>query len=140
MVNVVILTGIVEAIQPPRQYHSPIKLRTWDYARAGRKFDQTIFVDIPNAQASAAVVGQFISVRGKFSRRSYEKNGQKVWVNEIRVFEATGVDTPPGAQPASGGHASMDTPPTPPTPPTPNSSNAHHASPKPAFDDDDIPF
>ena len=100
MLNVVMLAGIVEAIQAPRQYTTPIRLKVWDYGRDGRRFDTTIFVDVPNEKAATAVVGQYLSVRGKYQRRSYEKNGQKIWVNEIRVFEAIG--NQPGTQQEGG--------------------------------------
>lgn len=139
MLNVVMLAGIVEAVQPARQYSTPIRLKVWDFARDGRRFDNTIFIDIPNEKAGLAVVGKYLSVRGKYQRRSYEKNGQKVWVNDIRVFEVSGDAPGEDHAPTNGSHAApparTNAPPrAPQNNPAPVQSSAGYPS------DDDIPF
>ena len=152
MQNVVMLTGIVEEIKPPRQYSTPIRLKVWDFARDGRRFDTTIFVDIPNEKCEGMQVGGVVSVRGKFNRRSYEKNGQKVWVNEIRVFEAT-CDRPgtPQGMPDGGGNHNAGrrdnndafAKPQTPAPGGKGSWTEEQVKPSPGFQapsDDDIPF
>jgi len=114
MLNVIMLAGTVEAVQQPRQYTTPVRLKTWDFAQDGRRFDQTLFVDVPNKYGHLLQQGKLVSVRGKLQRRSYEPQGggEKKWVTEVRVFEVTPYTQPQqqpqqqqgGYQGGGGGH------------------------------------
>ena len=96
MINQVTLVGTVK--QEPRSAANGALLNfsilTWSHGRDGKRWDTTHFVDVSAKRDIPPLdEGQLVAITGTINRRSYEKNGEKVWMTTILAFNITMADT-----------------------------------------------
>lgn len=107
MINQVTLVGTVK--QQPRSAANGALLNfsilTWSHGRDGKRWDTTHFVDVSAKRDIPPLdEGQLVAITGTINRRSYEKNGEKVWMTTILAFNITMADTGPTQQQAYRGN------------------------------------
>ena len=109
MINQVTLVGTVK--QQPRSAANGALLNfsvvTWSHGRDGKRWDTTHFVDVSAKRDIPPLrEGQLVAITGTINRRSYEKNGEKVWVTSILAFNITMADGVSSQQHTGNGGAS----------------------------------
>lgn len=135
MINQVAIGGVV--VDAPRVHTTQtgktvtnMKIRVDEHAQ-GKVFSQ--FLPVSHWGPLLVAEGNYILANGKISRRSYDKDGVKVWVTEITAFSVTVFNQepqPPGARrnPSDGYDGEQ------PSKPAASGSGNSYAG------DDDIPF
>ena len=134
MINQVTLVGTVK--QQPRSAANGALLNfsvvTWSHGNNGKRYDTTHFVDVSAKRDIPPLnEGQLVAITGTINRRSYEKNGEKVWVTSILAFNITIADTGATQQQPYGGNNG---------PTHSNTSVDQGGQYPPQNDDEEIPF
>ena len=134
MINQVTLVGTVK--QQPRSAANGALLNfsvlTWSHGRDGKRWDTTHFVDVSAKRDIPPLnEGQLVAITGTINRRSYEKNGEKVWISSILAFNITLADTGATQQQAYSGNSGS---------PQSNASVDQGGQYPPQNSDEEIPF
>ena len=136
MINQVTLVGTVK--QQPRSAANGALLNfsvvTWSHGRDGKRWETTHFVDVSAKREIPPLnEGQLVAITGTINRRSYEKNGEKVWVTSILAFNITmaGSAATNGTQPSHNGNGGSS---------HSNASVDKGGQYPPQNDDEEIPF
>jgi len=105
MINQVTLVGTVKQQPKPAANGALLNFSvvTWSHGRDGKRYDTTHFIDVSVKRDIPPLgEGTLVAITGTITRRSYEKNGQKVWVSGILAFNITMAEGAPanGTQPS----------------------------------------
>tara|TARA_R110002020_G_scaffold15808_5_gene56441 strand:+ start:413 stop:814 length:402 start_codon:yes stop_codon:yes gene_type:complete len=110
MINQVTLVGTVK--QEPRSAANGALLNfsivTWSHGKDGKRWETTHFIDVSAKRPGMPplVAGQLVAITGTITRRSYEKNGEKVWVQGVLAFNVTNADGATDHRASNGNGAS----------------------------------
>lgn len=120
-VNMVILEGTIDADVETRHVGSGdavVRLRVSTKKKikkkgSGEEVDISTWHNVemwnPHQAVSKLAKGDRVSVRGELSTRSYEKDGRKVYVTEIRASSVAKLPPATGAKPAAAPPPPQDT-------------------------------